>query len=36
MVGLPDAFDDHMTVTYSLMHLAYQGDISAIHVHDGS
>jgi hypothetical protein len=29
-VGLPDAFDDHMTVTYNLMHLAYQGDISRI------
>jgi len=21
-VGLPDAFDDHMTITYNLMHLA--------------
>lgn len=29
-VGLPDAFDDHMTVTYNLMHLAYQGDISRV------
>jgi hypothetical protein len=29
-VGLPEAFDDHMTVTYNLMHLAYQGDISRI------
>jgi Protein of unknown function (DUF1552) len=29
-VGLPDAFDDHMTITYNLMHLAYQGDISRI------
>src|SRR3974377_378252 len=29
-VGCPDAFDDHMTVTYNLMHLAYQGDISRV------
>jgi hypothetical protein len=29
-VGLPDAFDDHMTATYNLMHLAYQGDISRV------
>jgi Protein of unknown function (DUF1552) len=29
-VGLPDAFDDHMNVTYNLMHLAYQGDISRV------
>src|SRR5258708_5428101 len=29
-VGLPDAFDDNMTVTYNLMHLAYQGDISRV------
>ena len=29
-VGLPEAFDDHMNVTYSLMHLAYQGDISRV------
>jgi hypothetical protein len=29
-VGLPEAFDDHMTVTYNLMHLAYQGDISRV------
>jgi hypothetical protein len=29
-VGLPEAFDDHMTVTYSLMHLALQGDISRV------
>lgn len=29
-VGLPDAYDDHMTVTYNLMHLAYQGDISRV------
>ena len=29
-VGLPEAFDDHMTITYDLMHLAYQGDISRV------
>ena len=29
-VGLPDAFDDHLNVTYNLMHLAYQGDISRV------
>ena len=29
-MGLPDAFDDHMTITYNLMHLAYQGDISRV------
>jgi hypothetical protein len=29
-VGIPEAYDDHMTVTYNLMHLAYQGDISRV------
>jgi len=29
-VGLPEAYDDHMTITYNLMHLAYQGDISRV------
>ena len=29
-VGLPEAFDDHMTITYDLMHLALQGDISRV------
>jgi hypothetical protein len=29
-VGMPEAFDDHMTVTYNLMHLALQGDISRV------
>ncbi len=29
-MGLPEAFDDHMTITYNLMHLAYQGDISRV------
>ena len=27
---MPDAFDDHMTITYDLMHLAFQGDISRV------
>lgn len=29
-IGMPDAFDDHLNVTYDLMHLAYQGDISRV------
>jgi hypothetical protein len=29
-LGLPEAFDDHMSVTYELMRLAYQGDISRV------
>lgn len=29
-IGLPEAFDDHMTVTYELMRLAYQADISRV------
>jgi len=29
-VGLPEAFDDHMSITYNLMHLALQGDISRV------
>jgi hypothetical protein len=29
-IGMPEAFDDHMTITYNLMHLAYQGDISRV------
>jgi len=29
-LGMPEAFDDHMTVNYSLMHLAFQGDISRV------
>jgi Protein of unknown function (DUF1552) len=29
-VGMPEAYDDHMTITYNLMHLAYQGDISRV------
>jgi hypothetical protein len=29
-VGLPEAFDDHMRITYDLMHLALQGDITRV------
>ncbi len=29
-LGIPDQFDDHMTVTYDLLHLAFQGDISRV------
>jgi hypothetical protein len=29
-IGLPEAFDDHLSVTYSLLHLALQGDISRV------
>ena len=29
-VGIPDDFDAHMTVTYDLMRLAYQGDMTRV------
>ena len=29
-IGIPDVFDDHMTVSYNLMHLAFQADISRV------
>jgi hypothetical protein len=29
-VGIPEVFDDHMTVTYDLLHLAYQADMSRV------
>jgi hypothetical protein len=29
-VGIPDNFDDHLTITYDLMHLAFQGDITRV------
>ena len=29
-LGLPEAFDDQMTINYELMRLAYQGDISRV------
>ena len=39
-VGIPDSFDDHLTITYDLMHLAFQGDISRVFTfmlgHEGS
>jgi hypothetical protein len=28
--GIPELFDDHMTVTYDLMRIAFQGDISRV------
>jgi hypothetical protein len=28
--GIPPSFEEHLTLTYSLMHLAYQGDISRV------
>jgi hypothetical protein len=39
-LGIPDNFDDHLTVTYDLMRLAFQGDISRVFTfmvgHEGS
>jgi hypothetical protein len=39
-VGIPDSFDDHLTITYDLLHLAFQGDISRVFTfmlgHEGS
>jgi Protein of unknown function (DUF1552) len=29
-VGIPDDFDEHLTLTYDLMHLAFQGDITRV------
>jgi hypothetical protein len=29
-IGIPEALDEHIGVTYDLMHLAYQGDISRV------
>jgi hypothetical protein len=29
-VGIPDDFNEHMTVTYDLLHLAFQGDLSRV------
>jgi hypothetical protein len=29
-VGIPDDFNDHMTVTYDLLHLAFQGDMTRV------
>ena len=39
-LGIPDNFDDHLTVTYDLMRLAFQADISRVFTfmvgHEGS
>jgi hypothetical protein len=39
-LGIPDTFDEHMTITYDLMRLAFQGDISRVFTfmvgHEGS
>jgi hypothetical protein len=29
-VGIPEDFDEHMSVTYNLLHLAFQGDITRV------
>ena len=29
-VGIPDTFDDHVKLTYDLMHLAYQADLTRV------
>lgn len=29
-VGIPELFDDHMSVTYDILHLAFRGDISRV------
>jgi hypothetical protein len=29
-IGIPEDFDQHMTVTYDLLHLAFQGDITRV------
>ena len=39
-LGIPDTFDEHMTVSYNLMRLAFQGDLSRVFTfmvgHEGS
>jgi hypothetical protein len=39
-IGIPDSFDEHLTITYDLLHLAFQGDISRVFTfmlgHEGS
>ena len=39
-IGIPDSFDDHLTITYDLLHLAFQGDITRVFTfmlgHEGS
>ncbi|HTQ99789.1 MAG TPA: DUF1552 domain-containing protein [Candidatus Acidoferrum sp.] len=29
-VGIPESFDEHMTLTYDLMHIAWQGDMTRV------
>lgn len=29
-VGIPESFDEHMTLTYDLLHLAWQGDMTRV------
>jgi hypothetical protein len=29
-VGIPESFDEHLSITYDLLHLAFQGDISRV------
>jgi hypothetical protein len=29
-IGIPEDFDEHMTITYDLLHLAFQGDITRV------
>src|SRR6185436_16613699 len=39
-VGIPEDFDQHVTITYDLLHIAFQGDISRVFTfmvgHEGS
>lgn len=39
-IGIPSSFEDHVTITYDLLHLAFQGDISRVFTfmlgHEGS
>jgi hypothetical protein len=39
-IGIPEDFDQHVTVTYDLLHIAFQGDISRVFTfmlgHEGS
>lgn len=39
-IGIPDSFDEHLGVTYDLLHLAFQGDITRVFTfmlgHEGS
>jgi Protein of unknown function (DUF1552) len=39
-VGIPDSFDEHLTLTYDLLHIAFQGDLTRVFTfmlgHEGS